>query len=149
MGPGIYNWPIDIHAVQVIFESNVEYIHMPAPTVSGDLIMNKSEVIPRLKGRGEVWDFLAGYWETGGPFQDHTFGEERIMWDIALVNALLRPELATTQVVGAPKVHDAQKVEQFPDNPRRVTVFSAINSEGILADFWEAVESATSNNPEP
>jgi purine nucleosidase len=142
-GPGIYNWSNDIHAVQVIFESNVDYHHMPAPTVSGNFIMKKSEVIPRLKGRGGVWDFLAEFWETGGPFFDEKrFGERWIMWDIALVQALLRPELASAKVVGAPRVHDVREVEQFPDNPRRVTVYTGIDVEGMVADFWQAVESA-------
>ena len=42
-GPGIYNWKNDIHAVQAIFESDVEYFHMPAPSVSGQLKMAKAD----------------------------------------------------------------------------------------------------------
>lgn len=142
-GPGIYNWRNDIHAVQAIFESNVEYYHMPAPTVSGDLVMRKSDVIPRLKGQGGVWDFLADFWETGGPFFDAgRFGERWIMWDIALIQAILRPELATSRVVGAPRVRGVREIEQFPDNPRRVTVYTDINVEGMLDDFWRAAEAA-------
>jgi hypothetical protein len=32
-GPGIYNWKNDIHAVQAIFESDVEYFHSTAMAV--------------------------------------------------------------------------------------------------------------------
>ena len=64
------------------------------------------------------------------------------MWDIALIEAMLRPELATRVVVGAPIVHDAKTVEQHPENPRKVTVFEAINSKGMERDFWEAVDIA-------
>jgi len=143
-GPGIYNWRNDIHAVQAIFESEVEYYHMPARTVSGDFVMRKSETVPRLEGRGGVWDYLAGFWETGGPFFDEgRFGERWIMWDIALIQALLRPELATWKEVGAPRVHGATDVEQFHDNPRRVTVAVDIDVDGMLADYWKAVEAVT------
>jgi hypothetical protein len=55
---------------------------------------------------------------------------------------MLRPELATRVVVGAPIIHDAETVEQFPDNPRRVTVFEAIDAEGMQRDFWEALDAA-------
>jgi hypothetical protein len=34
------------------------------------------------------------------------------------------------------------KVEQFRDNPRRVTVFAASDAAGIRSDFWEAIDAA-------
>lgn len=64
------------------------------------------------------------------------------MWDVALIEALLRPELATPVVVGAPVIHSAEKVEQFPDNPRRVKVFRAIDAEGMQLDFWNALRAS-------
>ena len=57
-GPGIYNWKNDIHAVQAIFESDVEYFHMPAPSVSGQMKMAKADAESHLKGRGGIHDHL-------------------------------------------------------------------------------------------
>ncbi|MGE3316193.1 MAG: nucleoside hydrolase, partial [Planctomycetaceae bacterium] len=138
-GPGIFNWKNDIHAVKAIFESDVEYFHMPAPSVSVKLELSKQEVDEHLKGRGGVWDLLVNRWET---FPRTAKREKKTMWDIALIEAMLRPELATAQVVGAPIIHDAERVEQFPNNPRRITVFEAIDAEAMRRDFWEALDAA-------
>ena len=142
-GPGIYNWRNDIAAVQVMFSSAVEYYHMPAPSVSGDLVMRRADAKRHLQGRGPLWDFLLEYWEEHPHYGNI---ESTRMWDIALVQAFLRPHLARRTETGAPIVHDVDRVEQFPDNPRRVTVFSAIDVPGMLADYWDA---AQPNGPVP
>jgi hypothetical protein len=106
----------------------------------------KHEVDEHLKGRGGVWDLLVERWET----YPRTAGrEKKTMWDIALVEALLRPDLATAVVVGAPIIHDAETVEQHPENPRRVTVFEAIDAEGMRRDFWEAIDAAIAEDRAP
>ena len=147
-GPGIFNWRNDIHAVKAIFESDVEYFHMPARSVSIEMKLSKQLVDDHMKGKGGVWDLLVDRWET---FPRTAKSKEKVMWDIALVEALLRPSLATEKITGAPIIHDAGKVEQFPDNPRKVTVFEAIDAEGMRADFWKAIDAAitypTANNP--
>ncbi|HUG17480.1 MAG TPA: hypothetical protein VMM56_00785, partial [Planctomycetaceae bacterium] len=97
------------------------------------------EVDEHLKGRGGVWDLLVDRWET---FPRTANRETKTMWDLALIEAVLRPKLATRVVVGAPIIHNAGKVEQFSDNPRRVTVFAAIDAEGMRRDFWEAIDAA-------
>jgi purine nucleosidase len=138
-GPGIFNWKNDIHAVKAIFESDVEYIHMPARSVSVDMKLSKDDVDRYLKGRGGVWDVLVERWET---FPRTAQAREKVMWDIALIAALLRPQLATEVVVGAPRIHTAEEVEQYPDNPRRIKVYAAIDAAGMRDDFWQAVVAA-------
>lgn len=71
------------------------------------------------------------------------------MWDLALIEAILRPELASPVVVPAPLIHDMNTVEQAPDNPRLVTVFEAIDAPGMERDFWEAVDAALSSTESP
>jgi inosine-uridine nucleoside N-ribohydrolase len=138
-GPGIFNWKNDIHAVKAIFESNVEYIHMPARSVSVTMELSKKDVDKHLKGKGPVWDLLVNRWET---FPRTANKERKTMWDVALIEAILRPNLASPIIVGAPKIHDAMTVEQFPENPRRVKVFKAIDAQGMQKDFWDAIDIA-------
>jgi len=138
-GPGIFNWKNDIHAVKAIFESEAEYIHMPARSVSVEMELRKKDVDEHLKGRGGVWDLLVERWET---FPRTANREKKVMWDVALIEALLRPDLATSILVGAPVIHDAETVEQSPDNPRRVKVFEAIDEAGMEQDFWKAIDAA-------
>ncbi|TWU23975.1 ribonucleoside hydrolase RihC [Novipirellula galeiformis] len=143
-GPGIFNWKNDISAVKVIFESKVEYFHMPARSVSVEMRLSKKDVNEHLKGKGGVWDLLVDRWET---FPRTAKQEVKVMWDVALIEAILRPKLATPVVVGAPIIHDAQTVEQYPDNHRRVTVFEAIDAEGMARDFWKAIDAAIAKGP--
>jgi inosine-uridine nucleoside N-ribohydrolase len=138
-GPGIFNWRNDIHAVKAIFESDVEYLHMPAKSVSVEMALTKADVDTHLKGKGGAWDLLVDRWET---FPRTAKSAKKVMWDLALIEAVLRPPLATPIVVGAPIIHDAATVDQFPDNPRRVIVFRAIDAEGMERDFWEAIDAA-------
>ena len=138
-GPGIFNWKNDIHAVKAIFESKVEYVHMPARSVSVEMRLSKHDVDEHLKGKGGVWDLLVDRWET---FPRTAHQKVKVMWDVALIEAVLRPKLASAVVVGAPIIHDAQTVEQSPDNNRRVKVFDAIDSEGMASDFWKAIDVA-------
>ena len=138
-GPGIFNWKNDIHAVKAIFESDVEDLHMPARSVSVEMYLSKNDVDEHLKGKGGVWDLLVDRWET---FPRTANQKAKVMWDVALIEAVLRPKLATPVVVGAPIIHDAQTVEQNPDNDRRVTVFEAIDAGGMARDFWKALDAA-------
>lgn len=138
-GPGIFNWKNDISAVKVIMESKVEYFHMPARSVSIEIRLSKNDVDQHLKGKGGVWDLLVNRWETFPRTANQTV---KVMWDVSLIEAILRPELATPVVVGAPIIHDAETVEQSPDNNRRVTVFEAIDAEAMARDFWKAVDAA-------
>ncbi len=138
-GPGIFNWKNDIHAVKAIFESNVEYVHMPARAVSVEMRLSKIDVDEHLKGKGGVWDLLVDRWET---FPRTANQKVKVMWDVALIEAVLRPNLATPVVVGAPIIHDAQTVEQYPDNVRRIKVFEAIDSDGMANDFWKSLDAA-------
>ncbi|XZE34309.1 nucleoside hydrolase [Pirellulaceae bacterium SH501] len=135
-GPGIFNWKNDIAAVKVIFESNVEYIHMPARSVSVEMELQKIDVDRFLRGRGPGWELLIQRWDT---FPRTANKPKKVMWDLALIEALIRPELATAVTVGAPIILSAEHVEQFPDNPRRIKVFKAIEADGMESDFWEAV----------
>lgn len=137
-GPGIYNWKNDIAAVQVLLASNVEYYHMPARSVSGSLKMSKSSAIAHLKSRGGIHEYLLKQW------LDHPLASNRelwTMWDLAMIEAILRPELARTTVVGAPIVRSITEIEQNPHNKRRVTVWTDIEEEEMLVDFWRVLDS--------
>ena len=87
------------------------------------------------QGRGGIHDYLLKRWNTFRPER-----ELWTMWDIALVEAILRPELATAQTTGAPIVRGIRQVEQFPDNLRRVTVWADIDEKRMLDDFWRVLD---------
>ncbi len=54
----------------------------------------------------------------------------RILWDMALVQAYLRPELVQTLAVNVP-----------PENmPHKVKIYTKVNFKGFYDDFWGEVE---------
>jgi hypothetical protein len=93
-------------ADKVIFKSSLEYYHMPAPSVSGDLVMTRSDVQQHLAGRGALGDFLVEYWEKNPRYGKI---ERTRIWDVALVQAFLHPQLAQRTITGAPIVQTMAK----------------------------------------
>jgi len=44
--------------------------------------------------------------------------------------------------IDAGKTIFESKVEPYPDNPRQVKVFEAIDAAGMSQDFWQALDAA-------
>jgi len=132
---GIYNWINDVPAVQAIIESDVRYIHLPAPSVSGTMKLTFEEAKQKLRGCGGVYDYLIDIWETP-PFN----APRRTLWDIALIHIMLDPAHGKSVDVPAPVVHDDGSTSDWPENPRHVTVYVAIEPDEILASFWRAID---------
>jgi len=142
-GPGLYNWINDVPAVQAIFESDVRYIHMPARSVSGKMKLTLEEARRRLRGRGGVYDYLIDIWETP-PFD----APRRTLWDIALVHVMIDPGHGIPVDAPAPVVHDDGSTTDWPENPRRMTVYADIDPDEIFASFWRAVDDAVPKRTE-
>jgi inosine-uridine nucleoside N-ribohydrolase len=97
-------------------------------------IMPVEEALPLKFGRDETYGnlndniplekMLADRWREQNP-QDQT----RIMWDLALVQAYLRPDLAQVLTVNAP-----------PENEKfSVKIFAQIDAEAMEKEFYEVL----------
>jgi inosine-uridine nucleoside N-ribohydrolase len=96
---------------------------MPADTCA-HLTFDRDDTFRRLDGRGGIYDYLAARWREFAPQV-----ERWIMWDLALVQAVARPELAKATSLRTP-----------PENVQRdVTVYTEIDVEGMRSAFWELV----------
>ena len=90
-----------------------------------DFKFQQEETLNRLMNQGPVWDYLATRWLTNAPGN-----QERIFWDLALVEAVARPSLATQEQRLAP-----------PENEQRmVHVYTAVDAEAMIADWWNTVD---------
>ena len=137
-GAGVYNWTNDIAAVQTIFESDVEYIHMPARSVSEKMDISREVVHARLSGLGGVYDYLISLWNMGRFAQI----QHKILWDIALVHVMIDPAHGIPVRVPAPVVHDDGSTTDAPGNPRHVTVYADIDADEIYQSYWNAARVA-------
>ena len=102
----------------------LELIVMPLEA-SMPLQYDRYETYRRLDDGVEIEKILADRWREQNP-QD----ARRIMWDLALVAAYLRPELARSVLADNP-----------PENtPGKVRVYTRIDAEAMAADFWSILK---------
>jgi inosine-uridine nucleoside N-ribohydrolase len=117
-----FNARNDLNGLDVILEDeNLELYIIPG-NVSRSLIFQRDETLQRLAG----WDhptieILAKRWD------EVSAGETWIMWDLALLEAIIHPEWATFETVQAP-----------PENGgREIVMISDIDEEKMRQHFWE------------
>ncbi len=119
-----FNTRNDLDAVDYLLNTNGLEMHIMTATTSEVLRFRKEEAEKYLQNEGGPWDFLISKWNER--FPDH---QEWIMWDVALIEALIDPELAKKQETLTP-----------PENTQRtVKVYNYINKEMMIADFYAAV----------
>ena len=82
------------------------------------------ETFGNLAGRGAEWQYLAERWRNFAPAS-----EQWIMWDLALIQAIMNPDMVTEKQVNTP-----------PENTkRRVFVYTWLNPDKMQKDFWNIV----------
>jgi len=113
-----FNCQGDLHAAAYLPASGVELHIMPASTLLG-FRWTKVDVDRRFKGKGGLPDYLVRRWETWAPDSDH-----RILWDIAIFEAFLRPDLARSVEI----VHERNTIR----------VWTSVDEKAMQADYWAA-----------
>ncbi len=97
------------------------------------LVFEKADVDRRLKGKGGVADFLVRLWDNYDRAWQRRVAPTKaswMMWDIALIAAIARPELAKAVTTDAP-----------PENVKRsISVWVEIDAAGMREDFWRTLE---------
>jgi purine nucleosidase len=128
-----FNTNNDPNALDVLLNAPELEFHLMTATASQSLVFEKAETDRHLKGRDGVADYLVRIWEKydrGWQRRSNPGKSTWVMWDIALVEAIARPELATAVTVNAP-----------PENlSRPVSVWVEIDAEGMRQSFWQAFE---------
>lgn len=119
-----FNARNDLDALDIVLNSEGLEMYIMTATASRELVFTKEETDRYLKGKKGPWDFLVGKWEEKFPGSD-----EWIMWDVALIEAIINPDLAR-----------AEKVLTPPENKQHtITVYTRINKELMKADYFSTV----------
>lgn len=84
-----FNSVMDIQAVDVVFNSDVE-LHVIPGNVSSQMTMNWKETEERFRGKHDLLDFLLQRWYK------HLDGgrRKRTIWDLSIIQAVIHPEYA-------------------------------------------------------
>ena len=122
-----FNVRNDLNATNFLFNAEGLELHVMPINVLTEFKFEQKATVEGLSGKGEVWDYLANRWLSFAPGHG-----QWIMWDLALVQALARPELATESEVNPP-----------PENrQRKIFAYTRVDLAGMRADWWEAARRA-------
>jgi inosine-uridine nucleoside N-ribohydrolase len=125
-----FNSGNDTLAVEVLLNTEGLELDVMTATTSRELIFTYQQVAQELARRGKVGEYLLNRWDTFERWWTEQDPEktEWIMWDVALIEALARPGLATEQRYPTP-----------PENTlRQIGIYTDIDAEGMREDFWGA-----------
>ncbi|MCD7976028.1 MAG: nucleoside hydrolase [Tannerellaceae bacterium] len=119
-----FNIRNDLNAFDYLLnKEDFEFYIMPISTALG-YVFDRDETYAKIDPADPVTMLIKKRWEETFPGD-----KNRIIWDLALVEAYLKPALCQLEQVMAP-----------PENTqRKVNVYTQIDHEGMTRDFWEYV----------
>jgi purine nucleosidase len=118
-----FNCINDERAVSVLFGADGLELHVMPHTTAAALSFQLADVRRRFAGRSDLHDFLVRRWEQQADSGRYT----RVIWDLALVEAIIRPALARQVEVKAPP----------EDGGRLVSVYTSIDADAMRAGFFD------------
>ena len=109
LGGNTYSWDSakefnlgqDIPAAQVIFDSGVPLIQLPAMTVTALLTTSIHELRACIGGKNELCDTLI---ELTAAYYDDHYARSKEIWDIGAVAFLVNPEWVRSSLVHSPRL---------------------------------------------
>ncbi len=105
-----FNSVMDIQAVDVVLNSDVD-LHIIPSSVSVKMTMDWKETEERFRGQHDLLDFILDRW------YNHLDGgrRERVIWDLALIQAVIFPGYAKEVKVKTPKGKGNREVWFYKD----------------------------------
>lgn len=127
LGGHALNWPHtrefnlrqDLHATRHILDCGVPLVHIPCLGVASHLQTTLPEIERFVAGRGSIGDYLAEIFRS---YREDHDGRSKVLWDLAAVAYLIRPEWVPTREVPSPLVTASLTWQADPD---RHTIRSA------------------------
>ncbi len=119
-----FNVRRDLNAADYLLNCKDLELHVMSATVSRIFTFERDDTFRRHQTMGKLGEYLTQKWKAR--FADNATW---VMWDLALVEALIRPELAH-------EIH----VDTPPENTRRkVWIYDSIQPQAMRDDYWKAV----------
>ncbi|MEM9921953.1 MAG: nucleoside hydrolase [Bacteroidota bacterium] len=127
-----FNSGNDTLAIEYLLNLKDLRMDVMTATTSENLVFEKSVVDQRLKGKGGIADYLVNRWETYERWWTEKDPDKTswIMWDVAIIEALARPDLAERQPFSSPS----------ENTPRSIGIYTKLDKAGMTADFWRHLE---------
>lgn len=121
-----FNVRRDLNAADFILNCEALNLHVMPANVARSLTFPRDKTFKRHEKMGKLGAHLTTKWKAR--FAEF---ENWVMWDLALVEALLHPEMAMMKQCDAP-----------PENKdRKVWVYGSIQAQAMRDDYWKTVSS--------
>ena len=152
LGGTAHHWPVasefnlqqDLIASQVLFDSGVPLVQIPAKDVSEQLRTTGSEQRQFLRGRSRVGDYLYArfleYQAAGSARRGTEFPYSKVIWDLAAVAWLNNPAWVPSQIVPSPVLTDDMRWEAAAGR-HSMRVASGCNRDLIFDDVFSRLAS--------
>ena len=126
-----FNSGNDTTGVQVLLDAEGLDFDVMTATTCQHLVFSKQEVDHHLKGRGGISDYLVDRWDSYTRWwtDEDPEKEKWIMWDVAIIEALIDPETAQKKSFQAPS--------STPD--RTIDAYIDIDVDTMITNFWISV----------
>lgn len=121
-----FNARRDLSAVDYVLNKTDLELHIMPNTVARGVIFEKGKTFTNHVSMGELGAFLTAAWETDRGSRQRPFWT---IWDLALVEALISPELATKRETMTP----------LENTPRKIWIYDSINAAAMQENYWKAV----------
>jgi len=126
-----FNVRNDLDALDLILNTDKLEMHIMPASISKELVFGEDETVDLMKHKGVPWDFLIDRWQ-----EKSKGGKELIVSDVALIEAILKPDFVKEEQTNTP-----------PENRnRRVYVYTLIKKEFMKIDYWKAIKKYISDN---
>jgi purine nucleosidase len=119
-----FNVRNDLDAMDFLMNREGLETHIMTATTSRSFIFGRVESFDFIESRGPKWDYLVDRWKEIDPK-----GRERIMWDVALIQAIMNPDMVTEKEVSTP----GENVS------RRVYAYTWIDEKKMKREYWRLV----------
>jgi inosine-uridine nucleoside N-ribohydrolase len=120
-----FNAQNDLDALDIIFNATDLELHIMPANLAGELVFTGTEARESLQGSDEVSKFLLSEFAGSSVSSDSVS-----MASLALVQALLNPELASEKKVFPPP----------ENNQRKISVYTRIDTDRMKRDYWRSIK---------
>lgn len=128
-----FNTRNDLEAMDYLLNRVGLETHIMTATTSRSYKFGKVETFDLLESRGPEWDYLVDRWRDHAPDS-----REWIMWDVALIQAIMNPDLVTEKQVDTPDENIS----------RRIFAYTWIDEERLKREFRKMVRKHLGDLPE-
>ncbi len=131
-----FNLQQDVRSAQVVLNSGVPFVHLPARGVVSHLLTTVAEMERYVQGKGKIGDYLVEIFKA---YHTNHFAYSKVIWDISATAYLINSNWVPTSIVHSPILTDAM-TWSFDDARHLMRVATGVNRDAIFQDLFQKLQ---------